>query len=216
MEEQERVFKGVWIPKEIWFDTRLNALEKVILIEIDSLDNENKGGCIAGNDYLAEFCQCSERKVSDSISKLIKLGYIFVRKFDGRTRYLGSRLAKSAGQTSKICEAETQNLRHNNIKNNINDNIRDRFTPPTIEEIEEYAKERNSNIDAKKFYDYYTADKDPKKHWTDSNGKKVKNWKQKFITWENHSEKLKNEFIRNNYTKTQINGFATNLDEVEI
>ena len=59
----ERDFKGIWIPKEIWLDDRLNALEKMILMEIDSLDTDEKG-CYATNDYIAEFCQCTPKKVS--------------------------------------------------------------------------------------------------------------------------------------------------------
>ena len=70
MAEQERDFKGVWIPKEVWLDTRLSALDKIIFVEIDSLDSEEKG-CFASNKYIAEFCQCSETKVSKSISLLI-------------------------------------------------------------------------------------------------------------------------------------------------
>lgn len=117
MENNQRDFKGVWIPKEIWLDERLNALEKVIYTEIDSLDN-GEDGCFAGNEYLAKFCQCSERKISEAISKLIELDYIELKSFDGRQRVLRSRVAKSARQSSKKCEADTQNLRHNNIVNN--------------------------------------------------------------------------------------------------
>mgnify|MGYP003553470699 FL=1 len=62
-----RDFKGVWIPKEVWLDTRLNALDKVILMEIDSLDQGEKG-CYASNEHLATFCQCSKTKVSTAIS----------------------------------------------------------------------------------------------------------------------------------------------------
>ena len=40
---QERDFKGVWIPREIWLSTKLSMLEKIILTEIDSLASEN--GC---------------------------------------------------------------------------------------------------------------------------------------------------------------------------
>ena len=92
MADNERDFKGVWIPKEVWLDTRLNALEKIILTEIDSLDSSERG-CWASNKHLAEFCQCSESKVSTAISKLIKLGYLYVQSFDGRLRELKSRLS---------------------------------------------------------------------------------------------------------------------------
>ena len=63
------------------------------------------------------------------------------------------------------------------------------FTPPTLEEVEAYCKSRGNKVDAKKFYDYFTAG-----DWIDAKGNKVKNWKQKVITWEAHS----NETTRGN------------------
>lgn len=108
---QERDFKGVWIPKEIWLNEELTMLDKVIYTEISSLDGPNH--CTASNEYLATFCQCSERKVSESINKLINLGMIEIVSFNGRQR-----VAKISMQTSKICEAESQNLLSNNIDNN--------------------------------------------------------------------------------------------------
>lgn len=114
---EQRDFKGVWIPKEVWLDSRLNALEKVILTEIDSLDSSERG-CWASNQHIAEFCQCSESKVSKSISKLIELGYIYLQSFDGRTRELKSRLSNFEKQSSKKCEADKQNLRQSNTLNN--------------------------------------------------------------------------------------------------
>lgn len=119
----ERDFKGVWIPKEVWLDERLSALDKIILVEIDSLDNEDTH-CYASNEYLAEFCQCSERKITEAISKLLKYGYIKVAKFDGKKRFLSSSLAKNASLPSKKCQADSQNLLHNNIYNNKENNIR--------------------------------------------------------------------------------------------
>ena len=116
MNNEKRDFKGIWIPKDVWMDKNLSALDKVILMEIDSLDISDNG-CFASNEYLADFCLCSARKVSDSINKLIKLGYVSAVSFDGRQRHLRSRLAKSARQTSKNCEAESQILLHNNIDN---------------------------------------------------------------------------------------------------
>lgn len=109
----ERDFKGVWIPKSIWLDSRLTALDKVILTEIDSLD-QGERGCYASNKHIADFCQCSEAKVTKSISHLTKLGYLYVQKFDGRQRELRSRLVNFTRQSSKKCEAESQNLRQSN------------------------------------------------------------------------------------------------------
>lgn len=116
----ERDFKGIWIPKEIWLDERLNALDKIILAEINSLDGEE--GCYASNQYLAEFCQCSEAKITKSISLLVKLGYIKVISFDGRKRFLKTCLIKNTRQSSKIYQAELENLPDNNIYNNKDNN----------------------------------------------------------------------------------------------
>ena len=184
MPETNRDFKGVWIPKEVWLDTRLNALDKIILTEIDSLDQGDRG-CYASNEYIAAFCQCSERKVSAAISKLIEYGYINVQSFDGRQRELRSSLTKNARLPSKICEAEEQNLLESNINNNTANKTKrvraaSRFTPPTVDEVRAYCQERKNNVDPERFVDYYT-----------SNGWKVgknpmKDWKAAVRTWERH------------------------------
>ena len=57
-----------------------------------------------------------------------------------------------------------------------------RFTPPTLDEVIAYATERNRDDLAQAFYDYYSTG-----DWKDAKGNKVKNWKQKFITWSNHN-----------------------------
>lgn len=102
----DREFKGVWIPKDVWLDDRLNMLEKGILIEIDSLDR-SEDGCWAGNEYLANFCQCSPWKVSNAVSKLIQLGYIKMVAFDGRNRKLKSCLSYFQRQTFENQKAAT-------------------------------------------------------------------------------------------------------------
>ena len=61
MEQQERTFKGIWIPKEIWLNNELTLQEKVILVEIDSLDNDD--GCFASNKYFSEFFGISAGRV---------------------------------------------------------------------------------------------------------------------------------------------------------
>ena len=131
--EQLRDFKGVWIPKEVWLDKRLNALDKIILAEIDSLDNEETG-CYASNEYMAEFCQCGITKVSTAISKLIELGYVYVQSFNGRTRIVKSRLSNFERQDFKKCKADLQKNKGINI---INNNIKDKNN------IDKESKEKN-------------------------------------------------------------------------
>ena len=83
------------------------------------------------------------------------------------------------------------------------------FTPPTLEEVKEYIRERRSPVDAETFFEYFS-----KGNWIDSKGNKVRNWKQKLITWEkyqtpekNQKQKLQNDFIEGN--------LADDLDEIE-
>ena len=119
--EKNRDFKGVWIPKEIWLNENLTMIEKVILIEIDSLDNEEH--CSAGNDYLAQFCQCSISKVTKAIKKLEDMGFIEVISFDGRHRKIRSCIIKNMSQTNKKYDAESYKILANNINNNLASNI---------------------------------------------------------------------------------------------
>lgn len=140
---ESRDFKGVWIPKEVWLDTRLNALDKVILMEIDSLDQGEKG-CYASNEHLANFCQCSKTKVSTAISKLIECGYLYIQNFDGRKRELKSRLSNFERQNIKNCNADIQNLKESNTYRNTDNNTvsnnkeRKRKSKSYDEQITEY------------------------------------------------------------------------------
>mgnify|MGYP007090497323 FL=1 len=58
------------------------------------------------------------------------------------------------------------------------------FVPPTLEEVAAYARERNSSVDPKKFFEYFNTPNDKGQTWIDSKGNPVRNWKQKFLTWE--------------------------------
>lgn len=142
---ESRDFKGVWIPKKVWLDTRLNALDKVILMEIDSLGQGEKG-CYASNEHLAEFCQCSKTKVSTAISKLIKCGYLYIQNFDGRKRELKSRVSNFERQNIKNCNADIQNLKESNTDSNTDNNTvsnkkeRKSKSKSYDEQIEEYTE----------------------------------------------------------------------------
>ena len=63
--------------------------------------------------------------------------------------------------------------------NNINNKPSNSFTPPTLDEVREYARERNSKVDPDQFFAYFSEG-----NWVDAKGQKVRAWKQKFLTWE--------------------------------
>lgn len=55
---------------------------------------------------------------------------------------------------------------------------RNRFTPPTLEEVKEYCNERHNKVDAERFIDFYSA-----KGWMVGKNK-MKDWKACIRTWE--------------------------------
>lgn len=50
---------------------------------------------------------------------------------------------------------------------------------PTLEEVKEYCLERNNNVDAETFIDFYEAN-----GWVQGKGKPIKDWKACVRTWE--------------------------------
>lgn len=135
---EERDFKGIWIPRDVWLDNRLTALDKIILAEIDSLDTTEEG-CYASNEYLSKFCQCSEWKVSNSIKTLINYGYLYLKKFDGKKRFLKTRLLKINNQTLEIQEADFGNSQQSNIESNIDENNK-----KILKEVIDYLNEKGN------------------------------------------------------------------------
>lgn len=89
---EERNFKGIWIPKEIWLTNELSLQEKVVLVEIDSLDDEEKG-CFASNKYFAEFFKITNGRVSQIIKQLQKKGYIDI-KYNYKGKEITERLIR--------------------------------------------------------------------------------------------------------------------------
>ena len=86
------------------------------------------------------------------------------------------------------------------IKNtNKKQQIKEQFTPPTLEDVAEYCKERNNNIDAMQFVDYYSA-----RGWRFKNGVKMKDWRATVRTWEhrNFSNPAQKDFFGDEDKKT--------------
>ena len=104
--------------------------------------------------------------------------------------YRGVQQSLTGGVQQSLTGGVQQSL-HNNINidntnNNINNNISGkRFKPPTVDEVKAYCIERQNNVDAERFIDYYTA-----------NGWKVgkntmKDWKAAVRTWERNGYSAK-------------------------
>ncbi len=146
------------------------------------------------------FPYVSERQIKLALKHLreeeiIKVGNYNTVSYDRTLWYAFTKKGKSIVQKcpmdgAKMSDGDAENVRpipniNTNKKPNKKTNI---FVPPTLEEIEAYCKERNNGVDAKHFFDYYSAG-----DWVDAKGNKVKNWKQKLITWEKSSKTAKKQ-----------------------
>ena len=59
---------------------------------------------------------------------------------------------------------------------------KERFSPPTVEQVLEYCRERGNNIDPEYFVAYYTN-----RDWKLSNGRKMRDWRLAVVTWEKNN-----------------------------
>lgn len=77
VQSDQRDFKGVWIPKDIWLNKELNVMQKLFLVEIDSLDND--AGCYASNKYFSEFFGVSKGRCTQIIKELEAKGLVTIQ-----------------------------------------------------------------------------------------------------------------------------------------
>lgn len=125
MAEVNRAFKGIWIPKEIWLNKDLTVMEKLFLVEIDSLDNDK--GCYASNKYFADFFGISKGRCSQIINSLNEKQLISIEYF-----YEGKEVKK---RTIKVVN------KLNRVVNKLNDPIKN-----IKQGYLENAKENNTSL----------------------------------------------------------------------
>jgi Helix-turn-helix domain len=105
MEKHDRDFKGVWIPKEIWLSENLSLMEKVLFVEIHSLDNER--GCYASNDYFGRFFGVSGRQIRTYISSLKEKGFVTLTIYDRNKRVI-----RTAGRFRRVSKGEIKDIQN--------------------------------------------------------------------------------------------------------
>ena len=115
----------------------------------------------------------------------------------------------------------TNNKIKNKTNNKINNNIKEttkekKFTKPTLEEVQAYCKERNNNVDAERFIDFYTS-----KGWKVGN-QPMKDWKACVRTWEKPNKhqaapvEKKSGFAQHSFSKEELSDLFDDLDNVRL
>ena len=187
------------IPGEVRYDKDLRANEKLLFAEITALASK-EGYCWASNKYFADLFGVSTRVITTWISHLKNKRYIRVETIRNDKRvlerkiYIGMELhfvgygtKVPEGYGTELPQGTEQKFQENNtvVNNTTVNNTKNRvFTPPTLEDVKAYVQEKGLGVDPKKFFDYYEEG-----DWHDAKGNKVRNWKQKLLTWDKHTEK---------------------------
>lgn len=161
-----RDFKGVWIPKDIWLDENLTWMEKLLLVEIDSLDAEK--GCFASNDYFAKFFQLSKSRISDLIGQLVNKGYITTflvyegKQVKRREITMVIPIRKFEGGIRKTEEGYSENAQDNNtlVNNTISNNTNKLYSHKEsfVNRVDEFKDKLGNQYES--FISYWTEAND--------------------------------------------------------
>ena len=98
------------------------------------------------------------------------------------------------------CQVVAEWLPQDSIgKNSIGkDNNKGRFTPPTLEEVNNYCLERKNNVDPQAFIDFYSS-----KGWMIGKNK-MKDWKACVRTWERNNVKTSKTMGKQDWDKDEL------------
>lgn len=183
-----------FVPKMVMQDKRLNIAAKAVYAYFCSFTGAGDT-CFPTRKKICFDLSISNDSLSKYLKQLVENGYLIVEqiKENGRFSHNVYTLPDTKLPCPKISDTEetehgkmdTKNNRDKNNNNTINNNEdieekpkRKRFVPPTLEEVRVYCIERNNNVDAERFIDYYTAN-----GWQVGKNK-MKDWKAAVRTWE--------------------------------
>ena len=153
-----------------------------------------RGEVVTSYKSIADELGITEKNARTAINHLKQTGEVAstkyskfqVIKLNNYDKFQSSRQAD--GQASDRQTAGNGQASGNNQRNKESKKLRNKesnsistknFVPPTLEEVKAYCSERKNNIDAEKFYDYYSAN-----GWVQGKGKPIKDWKACVRTWE--------------------------------
>lgn len=164
-----------------------------------------KGSLIIGRKKLSKELGISEQSIRTALAHLKSTNEITTKVTNKYTLVTIVNWEKyqcgDFESTTKVTNKSTNNQPHKRnkeIKNIKNNNI---FMRPTLEEVSEYCKERNNNVDPETFINFYES-----KGWYVGKTK-MKDWKAAVRTWEKN---------RNYKPKTETKNYDTDYDFDEL
>lgn len=141
-----------------------------------------RGQVLVGENFLAERWKWSRGKVRRFLEFLEKKVHQIEQQKNNVTTVITiiNYHEYQSNDTPKGSADGTTDGQQTDIPNKVKKVKNSIFIPPTIEEVTEYCKQRNNNIDPEAFIAHYTAN-----GWVQGNSnKKIKDWKACVVTWE--------------------------------
>jgi hypothetical protein len=170
------------IPADVRYNKNLSPNSKLLYAEITALCNMN-GKCTATTDYFCKLYEVSRISIQKWLKILEKNNYIKrVNIYKQGSKEILTRVITLVNKPHKEKLTDNNNININN--NNLTDsNKKAFFKKPSVIDIIDYCKERNNNIDAEAFIDFYES-----KDWKIGKNK-MKDWKAAVRTWERRETK---------------------------
>jgi hypothetical protein len=222
---ESRIKPENYITIQGWMITELGLRGNALLLYalIYGFSQDGKSGFSGRQDYLMEWLHCTRQSVTNLMGKLADQGLIRrTRSATGEIIYQAVRCKNILHDVKKVdtecqktlhgdvkkVDTECQKTLHLPINNNIHntidsDSVKEDFTPPTVEEVGNYCRERGNGIDPQRFVDYYTAQK-----WV-RNGQPIDDWQLIIRLWETNGR----EDNKPGKPAEQYNGGSFDTDE---
>lgn len=191
-------------------DLKLGGNELIIYAVIYGFSQDGMSWFSGSRAYLAQWCQASKMTVSTNLKKLVDKALIRKRsRVENNVTFVdyqanlealapvkkldeGSQISLG-GSKESLSGGSQETLPHiidiDKTSETIEENIYvpekskkgKRFVPPTFEECKEWYEKKGYTFDLQYFFNYYN-DED----WRDKQGKQVKDWKRRMVTFEHN------------------------------
>tara|TARA_R110000803_G_scaffold64303_3_gene125261 strand:+ start:5708 stop:6316 length:609 start_codon:yes stop_codon:yes gene_type:complete len=171
------------IPAEIRYSKKLTPNAKLLYAEITALCNMN-GKCTASSEYFCRLYEVSRVSIQKWLKNLEDNNHINrVNLYRQGSKEILTRVITLVNTPSKEKLTDNTNTKVYNNINLTDSNKKAFFKKPKLNDVLNYCKERNNNIDAEAFIDFYES-----KGW--QIGKEImKSWKACVRTWERREVK---------------------------
>ena len=186
--------------KLILNDPELSFRAKAFALYFGSFMNTHQDVCWPGYRRICYEMNCTPKTISKYVGELVESEYLIIGKHrifgkggeQEMNKYIPNIPTKVLSEGNhliqKVLSDRTKGTslqdekvlphgKHNNNSNNNNNNKRG-FSPPTLQMVEQYCRERKNAVDPETFISFYAS-----KGWMVGKTK-MKDWKAAVVTWE--------------------------------